>query len=296
MTSLCYAITGANGQIGSFLVDFLRKRRNTVYELVRAEDKAKEKKYYQHFDLAKPLEMPSLKHIDILIHTAHFFDTTDKNYKKTNVLGTQKLFQQARADGVKYNIFISSISAHAAAFSLYGKVKYELEQLLIEEKSQGVIIRPGLIFHTPLQGITAAIEHYVMKYPIVPLIGGGTQPIYPCLLTELAQLIETVSIKQPKINKPIVAASENSVTFKELIKFLAKQNGKRILFLTIPFYAVYSLLRIMEFLNLPVGLRSDSLLGLQFVNKEMDFSETQNLGFSFNQILNLREIQRWDIC
>ena len=44
MTSLCYAITGANGQIGSFLVDFLRKRRNTVYELVRAEDKAKEKK------------------------------------------------------------------------------------------------------------------------------------------------------------------------------------------------------------------------------------------------------------
>lgn len=291
MTSLCYAITGANGQIGSFLVDFLRKRRNTVYELVRAKDKAKEKKYYQHFDLAKPLEMPSLKHIDILIHTAHFSDTTDKNYKKINMLGTQKLFQQARADGVKYNIFISSISAHAAAFSLYGKVKYELEQLLNEENPV-LIIRPGLIFHTPLQGITAAMEHYVMKYPIVPLIGSGTQPIYPCLLTELAQLIETVSIKQPRIKKPIVAASENSVTLKELIKFLAKQNGKRILFLPIPFYAVYSLLRIMEFLSLPFGLRSDSLFGLQFVNKEMDFSETQNLGFSFNQIVGIREIQR----
>ena len=78
------------------------------------------------------------------------------------------------------------------------------------------------------------------------------------------------------------------MTFKELIKFLAKQNGKRNLFLPIPFYAIYSLLRIMEFLSLPIGLRSDSLLGLQFVNKEMDFSETKNLGFSFNQIVNLK--------
>ena len=38
----------------------------------------------------------------------------------------------------------------------------------------------------------------------------------------------------------------------------------------------------MEFFGLSIGLRSDSLVGLQFENKDMDFSETENVGFQFS--------------
>src|SRR3990167_3103347 len=282
MKSLSYAITGTNGQIGSFLVDYLRKRGHVVYELVRSEDKAKDKDYYKFFDLAKPQQIPSLKGIDVLIHTAYFFDTTHKNYTAINTIGTQTLFQRATTDHVKYAMFISTLSAHAAACSLYGKTKYQLEQLLIRENQNAIIIRPGLVFHTSLQGITAAMDHVVKKYPVVPLIGRGKQLIYPCLLEELAQFIFTLSIQQPMIKQPIIAATEQAITFKQLVNHLAIKRQKNILLFPVPFYVIYFLLKMIEFFGLTTGLRSDSLLGIQYASTKIDFSATKNLGMRFS--------------
>lgn len=281
MKSLTYAITGANGQIGSFLVDYLRKQGHIVYELVRSPEKTKNVIYYKFFDLAKPQQIPSLREIDILIHTAYFFDTANHHYEKINIMGTQVLLQQARSDHVKYFIYISTLSSHSAARSLYGKTKYRLEQLIMKENQNAVIIRPGLIFHTPLQGITATMDFFVKSNLIVPLIGLGKQLIYPCFLEELSQLIYLLSIKQPRIKQPIIASCEKPVTLKQLVKYLAKQRQKRVVLLPIPFYGIYFLLKIIEFFRLSIGLRSDNLLGMQYASTHLDFSETKNLGAYF---------------
>src|SRR5690242_13777981 len=144
MTTLRYAITGANGQVGSFLVNYLRQQGHIVYELARSPEKVTDSNFYKFFDLAKPEQMPSLQDVDVLIHTAYFFDTLNKHYKNINILGSQKLFQQAKIDQVKQAMFISTISAHPAAVSLYGKTKYQLEQLLLQENENTIILRPGL--------------------------------------------------------------------------------------------------------------------------------------------------------
>lgn len=283
---LVYAITGANGQIGSFFVEYLRNCGHTVYELVRASEKAKNKDYYKFFDLAQPQEIASLQGIDVLIHTAYFFDTKNKDYETINIEGTQKLFQQASRDRVKYSIFISTLSAHPSARSLYGQTKYELEQLLKSENQKVCIIRPGLIFHKPLQGITAAMDNFVRKFPFVPLIGNGMQLIYPCLLGELVNLIYELSINQPIITRPIIAAAEKAITFRELVKYLAKQRQKRVLLFPIPYHGIYYLLKIVEFFGLSLGLRSDSLVGIHYAGSEVDFSETRNLAVHFSELNN----------
>ncbi|EKD71152.1 MAG: surface polysaccharide biosynthesis protein [uncultured bacterium] len=280
MKSLVFAITGANGQIGSFLTENLRKNGHIVYELVRSPEKAKDKKYYRYFDLSTPDQMPSLFGIDVMIHSAHYFNTTDKDYEKINVLGAQKLFEQAKRDNLKYAIFISTISAFPTAHSLYGRTKYQLEQLLQDENI--AIVRPGLVFHQPLQGIIGTMDKFVVKYPVVPLIGKGDQLIYPCFLDELTKLILMISVNQPIITKPIIAAAEQSVSFKQLIKYLARQRQKKILLFPTSFNLIYSVLKTTELFGLSIGLRSDSLLGLQFSNNNIDFSETRKLGFQFN--------------
>lgn len=282
MNVLRIAITGANGQMGSFLVAYLRKRGHIVYELVRSKEKAKDTNYYQYFDLADPYHMPSFDNIDVLIHTAYFFDAINKDYTKINTLGTQALFRQARTDNVKYTIFISTISAHADAISQYGKVKYQLEILLQQEYDNVIIIRPGLIFSTPLQGIAGAMDNFIKRYPIVPSIGLGRQLIYPCFLEELALFLENLSILQPKINKPVVAASDIYIYFNDLIMYLARKRQKRILLLPIPFYGIYFLLRMIELFGINIGFRSDSLLGLQYANKHHDFVEAKSLGATFS--------------
>lgn len=284
MKPLLFAITGANGQIGSFLTDYLRKQGHIVYELVRSSEKAHDDKYYKFFDLAQPQQIPSLQGIDVLIHSAHFFDSTAPDYKKINMNGSQKLFQQAKIDRLKYTIFISTLSAYSEARSLYGKTKYQIEQLLMTEHPNINIIRPGLVFHAPLKGVVGAMDNFVKKFPIVPLIGRGKQLIHSCFLEELAKLILMLSIKQPIVKNPIIAATTQAITFRQLVKCLAKKQQRKILLLPIPYYGIYSLLKIVEFFQLSIGLRSDSLLGLQYSNPHIDFSETQNLGVRFSEL------------
>ncbi len=77
-------------------MDVYEKRGHTVYELVRSAEKAKDKSYYKFFDLAHPKNMPDLHGIDVLIHSAYFFDTTNKKYSLINIKGTQQLFEQAK--------------------------------------------------------------------------------------------------------------------------------------------------------------------------------------------------------
>ncbi|OGT37641.1 MAG: hypothetical protein A3F12_05000 [Gammaproteobacteria bacterium RIFCSPHIGHO2_12_FULL_38_14] len=284
MKPLVCAITGANGQIGSYLVDHFRNNGYIVYELARSKEKVKDEIYYQYFDLSQPHHAPSLQNIDVLIHTACYFDTTNSNYQEINIIGTQKLFQQAKIDGVKCSIFISTISAYPSACSLYGRTKYRLEQYLANTYDNVVIVRPGLIFHTPLKGITAAIEKIVKNFSVIPMIGRGNQLIYPCSLQDLAKLILKLSIVQPSIKGPIVAAAEQAITLKELISYLAKREKKRVFFLPIPFYLVYWLLKTAEYFRLPIRLRSDNLLGLQYANQHIDFSEIKNLEMDFRAL------------
>ena len=54
MKPLVCAITGANGQIGSYLVDHFRNNGYIVYELARSKEKVKDEIYYQYFDLSQP--------------------------------------------------------------------------------------------------------------------------------------------------------------------------------------------------------------------------------------------------
>lgn len=277
---IVYAITGANGQLGSFLTAYLRKQGHIVYELVRSESKAKNQNYYQYFDLQKSEKISSLIGVHVLIHAAFFFDVSNpKKYKDINTKGTVALFSQAKKDGVNYNIFISTLSAYANAKSLYGKIKYQLEQMLL--KKGVTIIRPGLIFCDSLHGIVASINNFIKKFPVIPVIGFGNQIIYPCHLEDLTKLIYQISLNQPFIKDPVAAASENAITFKKLVQHLENGNRKKVLSLPLPFFIIYFILKIAELIKLPIGLRSDSLLGLQYTNPIIDFIECKKLGGNF---------------
>src|SRR3990167_8381358 len=191
---------------------------------------------------------------------------------------------KACEEDVKYTIFISTISAYVGARSLYGRVKYQLEQTFLREKLRGAIVRPGLVIHEPLRGIAATMNRFVKRYPIVPLIGRGQQLIYPCALSELSQLILHLATHQPIIQRPIVASARQGMTFKKFVKHLAKRQQKMRLLLPVSFHMIYFMLKLLEKIGLSIGLRSDSLLGLQYANQQLDFSETNGLGINFSAL------------
>jgi hypothetical protein len=81
--------------------------------------------------------------------------------------------------------------------------------------------------------------------------------------------------------RPIVAASERSRTFREMMWVLAEQGGNEIRFVPVPKSLMYYGLRSTEALGLDTGLRSDSVVGLVHPNSNPDFGATRETGVKF---------------
>lgn len=261
------AITGANGYIGSYFKNFLADKGHAIYTLGRAQVESAQ---FIYFDLAKPNISADLAHIDVLIHCAYDFSLTDfAKIHAVNIEGSIALFKQAHAAGVKKIINISSISSFVDAISNYGRAKYAIE--LAARQFDVITVRPGLVFNKNLGGIMGAINKVIKKFPAAPLIGKGDQIFFPCHLDDLAQLIEHLIQHDVNPSTPITGASENIITFKEMVKTMAALNQKKIMLVPLPFNLLFAGLKCAEILKINLGLRSDSLKYMKHYNQHPDF-------------------------
>lgn len=275
MNQLNCAVTGSSGYVGKHIINTLRQRGHTTYELGRLQEGAQLENFFLKFNL-NSAEMPDLQNIDVLIHCAYDFSAdTIISSKKINIDGSLRLLQHAKKSGVTRIILISSLSAYEKTKSVYGKTK-----LLLEKKACAlgvIIIRPGLIFGGKTHGIVGSMQAFIKKFPVVPLIGNGKQEFYPCYIVDLCHLISHLAITDEVYKKPIIAASKKAVTFRDLIKILAQINHKKVRLIPIPFSLIWLGLKFLEILHINMGLRSDSLIGAQFYDKNLNFSNFDTL-------------------
>lgn len=279
MTSYKIAITGASGYIGSCFYDFLNAQGHSVYEMGRQLTKPDTKKFIK-FTLGGENNYYPLQDIDILIHCAYDFSLTcPEKINAVNVVGSIELLRQAKAQGVKKIIFLSSISSFEGAISYYGNAKYTVEKFA--EQLNIIVVKPGLVFSKICGGIVGALNRLSSKLPVLPMIGKGNQCFFPCHINDLTMMINYLVQQEIQPLRPIVAASEKMITFKDIILTLAQYHQKKIFLLPVPYEIFYLGLRAAEVLHLKLGLRSDSLKYLKHYDKAPDFSETTKFNISF---------------
>lgn len=277
MNNVTCAITGANGFIGSHLVNFFRARQCHVIEMTRENN----------FDLSKT--PPDLYGVDMLIHAAYDLKIIDRHSnQKINYDGSVNLLRHAKKCGVKKIIFISSLSAFEGARSLYGRTKLAIESVVAE--LGGVIVRPGLVFDENPRGIVGAMNKFIQHSKIVPLIGHGQQKFYPCHVQDLVELLFYLADSTENDTKPIIAAADHAMTLKEIIKLLATKQQKKIVLFPVPYFILLFGMKLAEKLGFNIGLRSDSLVGAQYYNPNPDFSATRDV-LRKMQRLSLRNLE-----
>lgn len=282
MKKLNIAITGSNGYIGSFLRNYLKAQGHTIYEMGRKA--ADSSNHFIFFELGKSNDYSRLCDVDVLIHCAYDFSALDyQQIKNINYYGSLDLFEQAKKQGVKKIIYLSSTSAFAGAVSHYGRIKYEIE---LAVQAMGVIsVRPGLVFNKQAGGIIRAIKKLVNKIKCIPIIGNGRQIFFPCHVEDLSALIAYLIEHEVALqSQPIIAASEKTITFAELIKTLAHSQHKNVVLIPVPYAWIFFGLRLAELLKLRLGLRSDSLKYMKYYNKHPDFLSLHSTGIKFRPL------------
>ena len=277
------AVTGANGYLGSKIASALTRTGWQVHKLVRrTEGDSDQTSVRFTLEQGAPAGFFREHGIDALIHCAYDFRPTRwSEIFETNVVGSVRLMKAAKAENVRKIIFISTVSAFEGCKSLYGKAKLEIEREAL--KLGAVVVRPGLIYGDQPGAMMGALAKAVQRSSIVPIIGNGKQLLYLVHEDDLISLIlKLCTEEEGSTGSPIVAASSEGRTFREILMALASRQQKRIRFLPVPWRLCWAALKAVEVFGLRPGFRSDSIVSL--VNTDPDLQTlTRQTRFPFRK-------------
>ncbi|MBI4851185.1 MAG: NAD(P)-dependent oxidoreductase [Acidobacteria bacterium] len=266
-------ITGANGFIGSSLVKHFQEKNWQVLALVHSMPSLKlpNVEYYQ-YDLASLVDETPFTKANYLIHCAYIkYDVNSKvNTNQINIDGTKQLISLSRKYRLKFNIFLSSMSAQVEAESNYGKQKFALEKFFTQEND--LVIRPGLVLGSG--GLFGQMSSFIRKNPFIPLIDGGKQPLQTIFIDDLVLAIDRGIEKQISGNYTI--AEPTAISYQEFYKALCEKLGVEAKFISVPYFLVDLGVTFFSLFKIKLPITKENLLGLKNL-KYIDVKKDLNI-------------------
>ncbi|HEY3740445.1 MAG TPA: NAD-dependent epimerase/dehydratase family protein [Bryobacteraceae bacterium] len=247
-------LTGADGFLGRHLADAFRAQGWDVAGLVR--DPKGKSLSGQYFHYAFPADLDpavSAEPADVVVHCAFAMKEPRENY---HVNREAAAFLRRQFPAARF-LFISSMSAHEAAESLYGREKLYIEHTL--DPSRDLAIRPGFIIGAG--GVFANLARSIRSLPAIPLFYGGRQPIQTVHIDDLcAAIVQAISLNLTGL---LSYGEVEPVQLRDFYQAIA--NGLRVHRPLIPAPGGLALaaLRTAEGLGLRLPMTSENLLGLK---------------------------------
>lgn len=290
-------VTGANGFIGSKLVEVLKNSKEyKVLGAVRGQSSSEGLITVGDLNALTDWSL-ALKDVEVVIHTAarvHTMKETSLNpleeFRSVNVEGTLNLAKQAMKAGVKRFIFLSSIKVNGestlkgrpfffddtpAPEDAYGQTKLETEEELkslcnqvpCDRSMELVVIRPPLVYGPGAKGNFILLEKLVCLG--LPLPFGKIQNRRSLVASEnLCDFIKTC-IKHPKAAGNVFLVSDgNDLSTSDLLNKIAESHKMSIWLFWLP--------RIFFKISLSI-LRKKSIYDRLFGSLEVDITKSREL-------------------
>lgn len=252
--SRCVLVTGATGFLGSALSDVLAADGWRVIRGAR-HPPGNAGGDWRSYDLTQLVSDDLLADVDVVVHAAYIERKHDANAYATNVAGTKHLIAAARAASARF-VFISSLSASAAARSHYGRQKFAIEGLLDAERD--LIVRPGLVLGRG--GIFGRLLGHVRSGFPVPLVDGGRQPLQTIHIDDLTASLR--GLLSAGITGNVVLAETPSVPYARFFRELATRAGVKARLISVPSRLLLAFADTAGALRIPSPIDRDNVLGL----------------------------------
>lgn len=258
-----FAVTGAAGFIGRHLCDALRRLGCDVRAFVRSPSAYPWREPgIRAFscDLPDRIDAEGLGGAAAVLHLAYVTRHQDREEAyRVNDLGTRRLLSASRDAGVPRFVFISSQSAHDSAASYYGRSKRTLEGLM--QEGRDLVLRPGLVLGAGSAGLFERMCETVRRARVIPLFGGGRQPLQTVHVQDLCAAI--IAALDRGLSGRFTLAEPEPTSMGDFLKGIAVRLDRRPLFLPFPIGPALAVLRSIEALRIPFPVSSENLLGLR---------------------------------
>jgi nucleoside-diphosphate-sugar epimerase len=211
-------------------------------------------------DLPDGIDEAVLGGCDALVHAAWETRELDPaRLERTNVEGTRRLLAAARRAGVPRVVFVSTVAAGADAPNLYGRQKDAVERLL--DPARDLVVRPGTILAREGGGIFGLMRDLMRRLHVVPLFGGGRQPLQTVHVDDVCEAIARAI--ERGVTGAVNVAEPAPRSFAAVLRMTAERARVRCLFVPLPFQPFLAMTRLAERAGVALPLRSESLLGMK---------------------------------
>ena len=253
-------LTGATGFIGSALLERFLERGWTVVALSRTSPANPHAGVrWEPYDLRGEVPRGVFEGASAFVHAA-YVDARD-GPSDVNVTAGQKLANAAHAAGVPCCVFLSSLAAGPEALSAYGMQKFAVERFF--SAAGDAVVRPGLVLGNG--GLFARMRDHLRKSPVVPLIGGGNQPMQTVHIGDLTEgVLKIVELGLPGT---FTIAQPEPVAYGRFYRDLGAALGVTVRFIPVPFWLACAAVSVAGRLHLRLPIGRDNLLGLKAMQR-----------------------------
>ena len=277
-------ITGADGYVGTNLVDTLRVKHGNlkILRLIRRKEIVLESENAKTIT-GDIVEFQSIKNafknVTAVIHlAAKISPEVIEDFDQVNHQGTRNVILAMKEHGVQKIVYLSSYDVTSDTKTMYGRSKLMAEKEIISSGLDYVILRPTVIYGGKKDPSLSQIVKYIKKFPVVPVIGNGRQMLQPIFISDLVKIAIT-SLDKRHTKLIVDVAGPDRTSISELFMIIANTLERRIFIVHIP----YLLIKLSTKLIFNINKRRIYLdkMNLLSIDKVTDTSN-MNDSFSLN--------------
>ncbi|NTW44768.1 MAG: NAD(P)H-binding protein [Anaerolineaceae bacterium] len=179
------------------------------------------------------------------------------------------IISAAQSAGIQRSVFISTTAIFTRLNASSKQVRLAAEEAIQESNLPYTILRPTMIYGSPRDRNIWRLIQFIMKYPLIPVLGDGSHFQQPVFVDDVANAILSVLKSDHSINKSYNIAGQQALTYNQMIDVIAHQLNKKISKLHFSAKIAVQMLSFFEKIHLPFPIKSEQVLRL---NENKDFS------------------------
>lgn len=229
-------VLGGTGFVGGHAVRALAAHGHAVATGTRAPGKAGDAPRPLRIDLSDRASLEAaFEGAGAVVNCVGLYvERGDASFRSVHVEGAGRVAAAARAQGVERLVQLSGIGADPKARSAYVRARGEGEQAVRAAFPAATILRPSAMFAED-QGLFAALAPVVRALPVVPLFGDGATRLQPVHVGDTAEAVVRALKADDAPGTTYELGGAEALTWRQILERLAAREGRRRLFLPVPF-------------------------------------------------------------
>lgn len=215
------AITGANGFVGRALIALLLEDTpvGNIRAIVRDAGRGlralpRPGLELREGDVTIPATLRgAFDGVDAVVHTVAIPTERHATFQLVNAEGTRNVVREAERAGVRRLVHVSAIGASSASPYPFLRSKGEGEAAVTGSSVPHVAVRPSILFG-PGDDFFPRLR-FSLRFPVVPLPGGGVARFQPLHVADLAEAIRA-ALRLPLTGEFEVGGPE-PVTYRQML-------------------------------------------------------------------------------